>query len=90
MENLTEKVSAELSRYEHPLFSFAAREHADGVEVLIRFKPATPEVHVYSYVMRAREIENKQFPWTFQRQLYDCLHDFVIEMFEHNPQRSGS
>jgi len=33
-----------------------------------------------------REIENPQFPWTFQKLLYDCLHDFVVEMFERNPQ----
>jgi hypothetical protein len=36
--------------------------------------------------MRAKEIENSQFPWSFQRQLYDCLHDYVIEMFTRNPQ----
>ena len=70
-------------------FIVDAREHADGVEVLIRFTPAAPEVHVYSYVMRPREIENTQFPWTFQRQLYDCLHDFVVEMFVRNPQREN-
>jgi len=87
--DLATKVKVELERYEHPLFRFDAREHADGVEVLIHFKPADPEVHVYSYVMRAREIENKQFPWTFQRQLYDCLHDFVVEMFVRNPQREN-
>ena len=33
-----------------------------------------------------REIENPQFPWTFQKLLYDCLHDFIVEMFERNPQ----
>ena len=85
---LVEKVKRELAAYEHPLFAFDAREHSDGVEVLIRFVPPEPEVHVYSYVMRAREIENAQFPWTFQRQLYDCLHDFVVEMFTRNPQRA--
>lgn len=89
MGELVERVKIELAGYEHPLFAFDAREHADGVEVLIRFTPAEPEVHVYSYVMRAREVEHKQFPWTFQRQLYDCLHDFVIEMFTRNPQRDN-
>jgi hypothetical protein len=87
--DLVETVRAELVQYEHPLFAFDARPHADGVEILIRFTPAAPEVHVYSYVMRAREVENRQFPWTFQRQLYDCLHDFVIEMFTRNPQRQN-
>ena len=41
----------------------------------------------YMFLLRPREIENTQFPWTFQRQLYDCLHDYVIEMFTRNPQR---
>jgi len=84
---LVEKVRAELSRYEHPLFEFDARPAADGVEIIIRFKPPDVEVHTYTYLMRPREIENAQFPWTFQRQLYDCLHDYVIEMFTRNPQR---
>jgi hypothetical protein len=84
---LVERVRAELARYEHPLFAFDARPAADGVEIEIRFKPKDAEVHPYTYLMRPREIENTQFPWTFQRQLYDCLHDYVIEMFTRNPQR---
>jgi hypothetical protein len=84
---LVEKVRAELARYEHPLFEFDARAAAEGVEIGIRFKPRDAEVHTYTYLMRPREIENAQFPWTFQRQLYDCLHDYVIEMFTRNPQR---
>ncbi|MCL4522534.1 MAG: hypothetical protein M1453_04800 [Acidobacteria bacterium] len=87
MAELLDTVRAELSRYEHPLFAFDARPAPGGVEVLISFKPSESQVHVYSYVMLAREIENRQFPWTFQKQLYDCLHDFVIEMFTNNPQR---
>jgi len=84
---LVEKVRSELARYEHPLFEFDARAAADGVEIVIRFKPQDAEVHTYTYLMRPREIEHGQFPWTFQRQLYDCLHDYVIEMFTRNPQR---
>lgn len=84
---LAEKVRHELTRYEHPLFAFEANPSAEGVEVRIRFKPREPEVHVYAFELRPREIENAQFPWTFQRQLYDCLHDYVIEMFTCNPQR---
>ena len=87
MSEHLEKVQTELVRYEHPLFTFGARDVPDGVEVEIRFKPTGVEVHVYQFLMRPREIENKQFPWTFQRQLYDCLHDYVIEMFTCNPQR---
>ena len=98
MNALAEKVSAELARYEHPLFVFGARPAAEGVEVEIRYSPssgglqvdpapAEPQVHTYVFLLRSREIENGQFPWTFQKQLYDCLHDFIIEMFTCNPQR---
>jgi hypothetical protein len=84
---MAEKVRAELARYEHPLFAFDAHPSADGVEVAIRFKPSAPEVHTYTFLLRPREVEHKQFPWMFQKQLYDCLHDYVIEMFTSNPQR---
>lgn len=81
------KVLQELARYEHPLFLFGARAVPEGVEVEIRFKPEGVEVHTYYFLLRPREIEQSQFPWNFQRQLYDCLHDYVIEMFTCNPQR---
>ena len=81
-----EKVRAELARYEHPLFSFGAREAGEAVEVLIEFRAREPAVHTYIYPLHARDIEQAQFPWTFQRQLYDCLHDYVVEMFTRNPQ----
>ncbi len=89
MSELISKVKTELTRYEHPLFAFDARPSGDGVEVEIRFKPRDADVHVYTFQMQAREIEHRQFPWTFQRQLYDCLHDYVIEMFTRNPQRQN-
>jgi hypothetical protein len=79
-----------LERYKHPLFAFDARPAANGVEIEIRFKPAGAEVHTYLFIMQPREIEHAQFPWTFQRQLYDCLHDYVIEMFTRNPQQKDS
>lgn len=85
-DSLTAKVRRELERYEHPLFAFDAQSAGDGVEVLIRFKPSQPEVHTYTMQLRPREIEQAQFPWSFQRQLYDCVHDYVIEMFTRNPQ----
>jgi hypothetical protein len=101
MKALAEKVQAELVRYEHPLFVFGARPAAEGVEVEIRYAPlsgglqaepapAEPQVHVYVFLLRPREIESSQFPWIFQKQLYDCLHDFIIEMFTCNPQRQDS
>jgi len=89
-EQLLEKVKRELQRYEHPLFDFDARTASEGVEVEIRYKPAGAEVHTYYFLLRPREIEHSQFPWSFQRQLYDCLHDYVIEMFIRNPQRKDA
>jgi len=89
-EELLEKVKRELGRYEHPLFDFDARAASGGIEVAIRFKPAGIEVHTYQFLLQPREIEHSQFPWSFQRQLYDCLHDYVIEMFIRNPQMRDS
>jgi len=86
VSDLLEKVQRELGRYQHPLFDFYAHPAAKGVEVEIRFKPVGVEVHTYQFLLQRREIEHAQFPWTFQRQLYDCLHDYVIEMFTRNPQ----
>ncbi len=86
MNDLLAKVRAELARYEHPLFAFDARESKDGVDVEIKFRPEGVEVHTYYFLLRERDILHRQFPWTFQRQLYDCLHDYVIEMFTKNPQ----
>ena len=89
-DELLEKVKKELVRYEHPLFDFDARAASGGIQVEIRFKPAEVEVHTYYFLLQPREIEHSQFPWSFQRQLYDCLHDYVIEMFVDNPQRQDA
>lgn len=89
-DELLEKVKKELVRYEHPLFDFDARAASGGIQVEIRFKPAEVEVHTYYFLLQSREIEHSQFPWSFQRQLYDCLHDYVIEMFINNPQRQDA
>ena len=88
-EPLAEKVRGELARYEHPLFDFATRPAGEGVEVQIKFHPPAEPVHNYAFLLRPREIENQQFPWIFQKQLYDCLHDYIVEMFTRNPQREN-
>jgi len=88
-QSLVEKVRAQLAQYEHPLFRFDARPAGESVEVQIHSEPPRDGIHVYSFQLRPREIEHKQFPWTFQKQLYDCLHDYVIEMFTRNPQREN-
>jgi hypothetical protein len=89
MSDRTQKVLEELAKYEHPLFLFSARPSGEAVEIEIRFKPADPEVHVFLYTLHPRDIDHPQFPWTFQRQLYDCVHDYIIEMFTRNPQRQN-
>jgi hypothetical protein len=86
-EERVRKVRAELVRYEHPLFAFDARPSGDGVELVIRYKLDDVAVHVYLLQLHPREIDNAQFPWMLQKQLYDGLHDYVIEMFTSNPQR---
>lgn len=86
MDGLVEKVQRELARYEHPLFEFTAHGKSSAVEIEIRLKDAPVPVHTYVFEMRERDIEHPQFSWSFQRQLYDCLHDYIIEMFTRNPQ----
>lgn len=81
-----ERVLSQLRLYEHPLLDFSARAKADGVEVVIQFKnPAVP-VHTYYFDLHPRDLDHPQFEWSFQRQLYDCLHDYLVEMFIRTPQ----
>jgi hypothetical protein len=85
-EQRLKRVLEQLALYEHPLLAFEARAKGDAVEVSIRFKePATP-VHTYLFELHARDLDHPQFEWQFQRQLYDCLHDYLIEMFTRTPQ----
>ncbi len=81
-----EKVSAELGRYDHALLNFSAREHNGGVELVIELKDPGPGMHTYYAPVHERDIEHPQFPWTLQRYLYDCMHDYLIEMFLLTPQ----
>ncbi len=81
-----EKVRCELARYEHPLFAFSAREKGEAVEVVIEFRNRDLGVHTYYYEVHPRDLAHPQFPWTFQRQIYDCLHDYIVEMFTRTPQ----
>jgi hypothetical protein len=81
-----ERVLTQLRLYEHPLLDFSAHEKGEGVEVIIRFKDASIPVHTYYFDLHPRDLDNPQFEWAFQRQLYDCLHDYFIEMFTRTPQ----
>jgi hypothetical protein len=81
-----EKVQAETRRYEHALLSFSAREHRGGVELVIELKGPHAGLHTYYAPVHERDIEHPQFPWMFQRYLYDCMHDYLVEMFLRTPQ----
>lgn len=80
------RVLDQLALYEHPLLEFAARARGDAVEVTIRFKQPPVPVHTYAFEIHPRDLEAAQFEWQFQRQLYDCLHDYLVEMFTRTPQ----
>ena len=85
-DSLVEKIEKELGRYEHPLFRFSAQASGSGVVLVIDLRPGLGVQHHHEITLHEREIENPQFPWTFQKLLYDCLHGFIVEMFERNPQ----
>jgi hypothetical protein len=86
MNPLADKVEKELARYEHPLFRFSAEPSASGAILSIDLREGLGIQHHFEIALHEREIENAQFPWTFQKLLYDCLHEVVVEMFERNPQ----
>ena len=81
----TERVREELAKYEHPMFAFEAREAADGVELIIRSKVPNVLSPVYKITLAERDLQSRQFPWTLQKLLYDCLTDYVVELFTKNP-----
>jgi hypothetical protein len=85
-----QKVLCETARYEHVLLAFSARERNGEVELVIELKQPLPGVHTYYAPVHARDIEHTQFPWTFQRYLYDCLHDYLVELFVRTPQSRES
>lgn len=80
------KVIDHLRLYEHPLLTFSARETNGVIEILIDLKNSTAPVHTYVLPIHARDLDHPQFTWTLQRQLYDGLHDYFIEMFTSTPQ----
>ena len=81
-----ERVLAQLRLYEHPLLNFSARAKGEGVEIIIQFKDESTPVHTYYFDMHPRDLDDPQFEWSFQRQLYDALHDYFVEMFIRTPQ----
>ena len=81
-----DRVLAQLRLYEHPLLNFSARAKGEGVEVIIKFKDESVPVHTYYFDLHPRDLDHPQFEWSFQRQLFDALHDYFVEMFIRTPQ----
>jgi len=80
------KVLDHLRLYNHPLLAFSARETNGAVAVLIDLKNSSVPVHTYVLPIHTRDLEHPQFAWHLQRQIYDGLHDYFIEMFISTPQ----
>ncbi len=80
------KVLDHLRLYDHPLLAFSARETNGIIEVLIDLKNSNVPVHTYVLPIHARDLDHPQFAWHLQRQIYDGLHDYFIEMFVSTPQ----
>ena len=81
-----DRVREQLALYDHQLLAFEARQKGEGVEVMISFKNPPVPVHTYVFELHPRDLASPQFAWQFQRQLYDSLHDYFIEMFRRTPQ----
>jgi len=85
-----ERVEAEIARYEHALLRFSAREQNGGIELVIELRHPLPGTHIYYAPVHERDLDHPQFPWTFQRYLYDCMHDYLVELFLRTPQNRGA
>jgi hypothetical protein len=81
-----EQVETELSRYEHPLFGWYAQIADRGIEVMVYLKQPGLHDDPYRFFLTPRELEARAFAWDFQRQLYNYLHDYLVEMFTRSPQ----
>ena len=80
-----EIVAEEIAKYEHPFFGFSAA--AKGADVELRIHSKIPDVlsPEYRITFSERDLISSQFPWTFQRLLYSCLTDYIVELFTKCP-----
>lgn len=85
MSESLDRVRSQLDRYEHPLFDFSVREEGGAIEVVLRTRVPT-EIPEYTFTLSERDLNNTQFPWTFQRLLYGCLNDYLAQLFTRSPQ----
>jgi hypothetical protein len=86
-DDLLSVVSREVARYSHPLFRFNPRAAPGAVLLSIELREGLGVCYQYEARLEEREILSPQFPWTFQKVLYDSLNDMMVEMFERNPQK---
>jgi hypothetical protein len=82
------QVRSELSRYEHPLFEWEATQSDRKIKVTVRLKQTGIHDDPYTFYLTPRELDARAFQWDFQRQLYNYLHDYLIEMFTRSPHIS--
>ena len=80
-----DRVREELEKYEHPFFDFEARMKGDAVELVIRSKLPNVLSPEYKITLNDRDLQSSQFPWSFQKLLYDCLTDYIVELFTKCP-----
>jgi len=79
-------VREEIQKYEHPFFDFSAEDKgAEGVELCIRSKMTNVHSPEYRITLAERDLQSTQFRWTFQKLLYDCLNDYIVELFTKSP-----
>jgi len=84
-EKYLQQVRRELSRYEHPLFEWEATQVDSRIKVTVNVKNPGIYDDPYAFYLTPRELEARAFEWDFQRQLYNYLHDYLVEMFTRSP-----
>ena len=80
-----ERVVEEIAKYEHPFFEFSAEQKGEDVELCILSRLPDVVSPAYRITFSERDLRSTQFPWTFQKLLYSCLTDYVVELFTRNP-----
>jgi len=80
-----ETVLDEIAKYEHPFFEFSAVPQGNDVELCIRSRIPGVLNPAYRITFSERDLRSSQFPWTFQKLLYSCLTDYIVELFTKSP-----
>jgi hypothetical protein len=80
-----ETVEVELARYFHALLRFSMREHDGAVELVMDLKRPLGGTHVYYAPVPKHIIHHREFSALFQKFLYDCMRDYLVQMFLRTP-----